>query len=69
MAFAAAGRADVCLVVGTSAVVYPAAAIPDATLARGGLVIEINPESTPLSGRAPMSLRGSAADVVPRLLD
>jgi NAD-dependent deacetylase len=67
-AFAAAGRADVCLVVGTSAVVYPAAAIPDATLARGGLVIEVNPESTPLSGRATSSLRGSAADVVPALL-
>ena len=57
-----------CLVVGTSAVVYPAAAIPDATLARGGAVIEINPASTPLSVRATSSLRGCAAEVVPALM-
>jgi NAD-dependent deacetylase len=64
----AAGRADVCLVVGTSAVVYPAAAVPDVTLAHGGTVIEVNPEVTPLTARAAWSLRGSAASVVPRLL-
>jgi NAD-dependent deacetylase len=68
-AFDAAARAEVCLVVGTSAVVYPAAAVPEATLARGGTVIEINPDTTPLSPRATVSIRGKAAEVLPDLLD
>ena len=64
----AAGKADLCLVVGTSAVVYPAAAVPEVTIARGGRVIEVNPEVTPLTAKATWSLRGSATDVVPHLL-
>jgi NAD-dependent deacetylase len=67
-AWAAAERADVCLVVGTSALVYPAAGVPDVTLARGGAVIEINPDVTQLSARAAFSLRGSAATLVPLIL-
>ena len=67
-AFDAASRADVCLVVGTSAVVYPAAGVPDVTLARGGAVIEINPEATPLTARATVSIRGTAVGVVPALV-
>jgi NAD-dependent deacetylase len=67
-AFEAAARADVCLVVGTSSVVYPAAAVPEATLASGGVVVEVNPDVTPLSGRARVSLRGKAAEVLPALL-
>jgi NAD-dependent deacetylase len=66
-AFEAAARADVCLVVGTSAVVYPAAAIPEATLARRGAVIEVNPDVTPLTPRATVSVRGTAAAIVPGL--
>lgn len=64
----AAGRADVCLVVGTSALVYPAAALPLRTRERGGAIIEVNPEETPLSDMAEVSIRGSAAGVVPSLL-
>ncbi len=67
-AFDAAARADVCLVVGTSAVVYPAAALPDATLGRRGAVIEVTPDVTPLTPRATVSLRGTAANVVPALV-
>jgi NAD-dependent deacetylase len=67
-AFEAAARADVCLVVGTSSVVYPAAAVPEATLAGGGVVVEVNPDVTSLSGRARVSLRGNAAEVLPVLL-
>ena len=65
----AAGRADVCLVVGTSAVVYPAAGVPDVTLAHGGAVIEVNPEATPLTPRATVSIRGTAVGVVPALVE
>ena len=67
-AVAAAESAEVCLVVGTSAVVHPAASLPLLTHRAGGVVVEVNPEPTPLSGVALMSLRGPAAEIVPRLL-
>jgi NAD-dependent deacetylase len=67
-AFEAASEAEVCLVVGTSAVVYPIAALPEATLARAGAVIEVNPDVTALTPRATVSLRGTAAGVVPELV-
>lgn len=65
---AAAANADVCLVVGTSALVHPAASLPLRTRARGGVVIEVNPEETPLTGAAEVSIRGAAAAVVPPLV-
>lgn len=67
-AFEAAGAADVCLVVGTSALVHPAASVPEATIRAGGVLIEVNPEPTPLSDYAALSLRGTAGDLVPELL-
>ena len=66
---AAAARAEVCLVVGTSALVHPAASLPLRTRDRGGAIIEVNPEETPISDVAEVSLRGSAAGVVPSLLE
>jgi len=65
----AAGRADLCLVVGTSAVVYPAAVLPELTLAQGGKVIEVNMDPTPLTARATVSIRGRAAEALPACLD
>lgn len=65
---AAAASADVCLVVGTSALVHPAASLPLRTRARGGVIIEVNPDETPLTREAVVSIRGRAAEVVPRLL-
>ncbi len=67
-AFAAAEAADVCLVVGTSALVHPAASVPLATVRGGGSLIEVNPERTPLSGHCVVTLRGTAADTVPDLV-
>lgn len=66
---AAAHQADVCLVIGTSALVYPAAAIPFRTLERGGVVIEVNTEESALSPMAEVMLRGRAGEIVPRLLN
>lgn len=66
--FDAARAADVCLVVGTSAVVYPAASVPEVTLQAGGSVVEINPEATPLTARSTVSLRGLAGELVPAVL-
>ena len=65
---AAAARSDVCLVVGTSALVHPAASLPLRTRAHGGVVIEVNPEETPLTSGAVVSIRGRAAEIVPRML-
>ena len=67
-AFRRAATADVCLVVGTSSLVYPAASVPLITLEGGGVVVEVNPEETPLSPRAHVSVRGPAAEVLPVLL-
>ena len=47
--------ADVLVVVGTSAIVYPAAGLAELALSRGTVVIEVNPEATPLSGSATIS--------------
>ncbi len=66
--FAKATAADVCLVVGTSSLVHPAASLPLATLDRGGAVIEVNPEPTPLSASAAAELRGPSGEILPELL-
>lgn len=67
-AFQAARQADVCLVVGTSAVVHPAASVPLATLEAGGAVVEVNPDETTLSGLATVVLRENAGEGLPQLL-
>jgi len=66
--FEAARSADLCLVIGTSAVVYPAASVPEITLDSGGAVIEVNPQETHLSPRSSVSLRGPAGELVPDIL-
>lgn len=68
-AFDAAERSDLCLVLGTSALVHPAASVPSATLSAGGSVIEVNLEDTPLTSYAAVALRGQAGDIVPALLE
>ena len=64
-----ASRADVCLIIGTSGLVHPAAGLGDATRDRGGAVIELNLDETPLSRTARVVLRGRAAAITPALLD
>jgi NAD-dependent deacetylase len=61
-------RADVLLVVGTSAVVYPAAGLVDIARAGGATVIEVNPDETDASARADIILRGTAGAMVPELV-
>lgn len=68
-AFEAAQRASVCLVIGTSALVHPAASVPLATRDAGGVLIEVNPTETPLTGASEFVLRGGSAQVLPALLD
>lgn len=53
--------AEVALVIGTSAVVEPAASLGRAAKVSGVYLIEVNPESTPLSSLADVSLRATAS--------
>ncbi len=64
----AAEAADVMVVVGTSAIVYPAAGLAELAVARGTVVIEVNPEVTPLSDRVTISMRETASQALPGLL-
>jgi NAD-dependent deacetylase len=67
-AFVAARRCEVLLSIGTSGLVEPAASLPLAALEAGAIVIEVNPQSTPLTTRATVSLRGAAGTILPRLV-
>lgn len=67
-AFAAARRAEVCLVLGTSSVVYPAALVPRAALEAGAKVVEINLETTDLTPLAHLSLRGRTGVLLPQIV-
>jgi NAD-dependent deacetylase len=60
-------HADLLLVVGTSALVYPVAALPDVARDAGATVVEINIEETPLSPRADYVFRATAATALPAL--
>lgn len=64
----AAYEADLLLVVGTSAAVYPAAGLIDITAGAGGSVIEVNLDTTEASNRVTLSLFGPAGEVLPPLL-
>ena len=63
----AASRADVILVIGTSAVVYPAAALATHYSDRA-FIAEINPEETAISGRVDVAIRASAAQALPQIV-
>jgi NAD-dependent deacetylase len=55
---------DVCLAVGTSALVYPAAGLVAGAGARGAFTAEINLEATPASGAVDLAITGSAEEVL-----
>ncbi|HSG50420.1 MAG TPA: NAD-dependent protein deacylase [Longimicrobiales bacterium] len=67
-AWAWAAAAEVALVVGTSALVHPAASLPRATLERGGVVVEVNPQASPLTPASAVSLRGPAGILLAKVL-
>ncbi|BBO71732.1 NAD-dependent deacylase [Desulfosarcina alkanivorans] len=59
---------DVMLVIGTSAMVQPAATMPFIAKDNGAVIIEINPEPTPLTSRiSNLPLLGNACSIMPRL--
>jgi NAD-dependent deacetylase len=68
LAMQASKNCDVFFSIGTSTVVYPAAALPFEALRNRATVVEINPDPTPLTGKAQFVLPGAAGVVLPELL-
>ncbi|MGH9333445.1 MAG: NAD-dependent deacylase [Vicinamibacteria bacterium] len=68
-AFDASAAADVFLVVGTSALVHPAASLPAIARERGAFVVEVNPGLTPLSASVDVRLAGPSAEILPRVVE
>lgn len=62
-----ASHCDVCFVIGTSAIVYPAAGLPVVAKQSGAYMVEINPEPTALSGMCDETIQGKAGEVLPLL--
>jgi NAD-dependent deacetylase len=62
-----ARKSDVMFVVGTSAVVYPAAALPVIAKNSGAMIVEVNTELTEVSTYADLSIIGRAGEVMPVL--
>ena len=60
---------DTMLLVGTSAVVYPAAQFPIDVKRAGGRLIEINPNETPLTEVSDVVVRSPAGESLPRILE
>lgn len=67
-AVVAARSCDVFLSVGTSALVQPAASLPLEAWQQGAMVVEINPNETPLTPYVSVYLAGRAGEVLPALL-
>jgi NAD-dependent deacetylase len=63
----AASGADLFVVVGTSATVWPAAGLIEVAADAGALVIEVNREETPLTPLADLHCAGAAGEVLPEL--
>lgn len=64
----AAESADVFFSIGTSGVVYPAASLPRMAKMHGALLVEVNPEPTPLTDRADEFLAGPSGVILPALV-
>jgi NAD-dependent deacetylase len=64
----ATSAASLFLVIGTSALVQPAAGLVHLAKASGAKVVEVNPAETPVSGMVDFSWRVPAAEALPQLL-
>jgi len=62
-----AASCELCFVIGTSGLVYPAAGLPEIAKSAGAFVCEVNPEPTPISSRCDEVVVGKAGEVLPRI--
>jgi len=68
-AFEESMKADLFLLVGTSALVQPAASLPVEAKHAGAALVEINPEETPLTFMADYHVGEASGQFLPRLLE
>ncbi len=64
----ATARAELLLVVGTSAQVYPAAGLVWQAKSAGAKIVEVNLDETPFSDEVDCCLRGRAGELLPHLI-
>ena len=64
-----AAACDVCLILGTSGLVYPAAALPEMAKRSGATLIEVNPNPSALSDLCDVLIRQTTGEALPRLRD
>jgi NAD-dependent deacetylase len=67
--FQEADNCEAMLVLGTSGVVYPAAALPQKAKESGATVIEINPGDSAYYGVAHIRLEGKTGEILPRIVE
>jgi NAD-dependent deacetylase len=60
-----ASQCELCFVIGTSGLVYPAAGLPEIAKSAGAFICEVNPERTPLSDYSDEVLTGKAGELLP----
>jgi NAD-dependent deacetylase len=65
LAAESAQECELCIVVGTSGIVYPAASLPEIAKAAGAYLCEVNPERTALSELCDEVLTGKAGELLP----
>lgn len=68
LSFEYARSCDLCLVLGSSLVVYPAADIPSTALRSGAKLIIINRDSTPLDGYADVVIHDSIGKILSQII-
>jgi NAD-dependent deacetylase len=64
-----ARECDLCLVLGSSLVVYPAASIPAHAVEHGARLVIVNRDETPLDPAADLVIHASVGEVLPRILE
>ncbi|UCC41659.1 MAG: NAD-dependent deacylase [Candidatus Aminicenantes bacterium] len=66
-AFLTSASCEAMFVIGTSAVVQPAASLPLQAANAGAKIVEINPDPTPLTSYADFSFRGKSGEILPAI--
>lgn len=69
LALKTAKNCDTFISIGTSAVVEPAASLPSIAKENGAVLVEINPDSTPVTELADYVLKGPSGEILPQLVD
>jgi NAD-dependent deacetylase len=67
-ATAVARACDVMLIIGTSGVVYPAAALPEVAKSNGARMIEINARESELTAACDLFIRAPAGEALPEIV-